>query len=199
MTFAERFRRIGDGIRLHTEHAALLVLDMQEYFIKENSHAFVPSATAIIPGIQALISTFSEAKRPIIFTRHTNDTDNARQMALWWKALLKPGTPESEIISEFNTTRGIVINKHQYDAFYDTRLETVLHTQGVGEIVITGVMTHLCCETTARSAFMRGFGVFFVVDGTATYNEAFQRATILNLSHGFANPVQVNDILKAFQ
>jgi isochorismate hydrolase len=57
-------------------------------------------------------------------------------------------------------------------------------------------MTHLCCETTARSAFMRGLQVFIAVDGTATYSEAFHRASLLNLSHGFALPVLVDEILE---
>ena len=199
MTFAKVYRCGRDAIHLHAKRAALLVLDMQEYFICEESHAFVPSAIAIIPGIRTLISSFSANNRPIIFTRHTNSPDNANLMALWWKAIIKPDTPESEIIPAFDTDQGIIIGKHQYDAFYDTNLDEVLHADGVGEVVITGVMTHLCCETTARSAFMRGFEVFFVVDGTATYNEAYQRATILNLSHGFALPVRVSDILDALR
>ena len=195
LAFTSISRRAHDEVHLRPERAALFVLDMQEYFISERSHAFVPSATAIIPGIQALIHAFVINNRPVIFTRHSNNTDNAHLMALWWRAFIKAETPESEIISEFDTTQGIVIDKHQYDAFYDTELEKILHDNGVGEVVITGVMTHLCCETTARSAFMRGFEVLFVVDGTATYGEAFHRATILNLSHGFATPVQVNDVL----
>ena len=65
--------------------------------------------------------------------------------------------------------------------------------------MIAGVLTHLCCETTARSAFVRGFKVFFTVDGTATYYEDFHRATLLNLSHGFAVPVLVDDIRKKME
>ena len=61
--------------------------------------------------------------------------------------------------------------------------------------VISGVMTHLCCETTARAAFMRGFEVFFTVDGTATYNEALHRSSLLTLSHGFAIPVLIDELL----
>jgi isochorismate hydrolase len=60
-------------------------------------------------------------------------------------------------------------------------------------------MTHLCCETTARSAFMHGFETFFTVDGTATYNEAFHRAALLNLSHGFALPLTVDEVLDVFR
>jgi isochorismate hydrolase len=58
-------------------------------------------------------------------------------------------------------------------------------------------MTHLCCETSARAAFVRGFEVLFPVDGTATYNQAFHRATLLNLSHGFAKVVLADEILAA--
>ncbi len=78
-----------------------------------------------------------------------------------------------------------------------TSLEQELRSRGVEQVVVTGVMTHLCCETTARTAFVRGFEVFFCVDGTATYTEAFQRASLLNLAHGFALPVLCEEI--AFQ
>jgi isochorismate hydrolase len=60
-------------------------------------------------------------------------------------------------------------------------------------------MTHLCCETTARSAFIQGYVVFFVVDGTATYTESFHRGSLLSLSHGFAVPILVDEILGAFK
>ena len=56
-------------------------------------------------------------------------------------------------------------------------------------------MTHLCCETTARSAFVRGFDVFFLVDGTATYNIEFHMSSLLTLTHGFVHPVRFQEIL----
>ncbi|MEW6239950.1 MAG: isochorismatase family protein, partial [Chloroflexota bacterium] len=74
--------------------------------------------------------------------------------------------------------------------------EQTLRDLEVEQVVITGVMTHLCCETTARAAFVRGFDVFYVVDGTATYTEAFHRASLLNLAHGFAVPVLAEEILE---
>ena len=70
-----------------------------------------------------------------------------------------------------------------------------LQRKKVKQVVITGVLTHLCCETTARSAFMRGFEVFFTIDATATYNKDFHISTLLNLSHGFALPVLTQEVL----
>jgi nicotinamidase-related amidase len=172
----------------------LLVLDMQSYFLSPNSHAFIPSGAAILPGISALIRVYTACRRPVVFTRHLNTPQDAQLMALWWRDLILAEHPGSQIVPELDTSAGIVIPKCQYDAFYDTTLEQALRNWGVSQVVICGVMTHLCCETTARSAFTRGFEVFFTVDGTATYNESFHRATLLNLAHGFATLALVDEI-----
>ena len=177
------------------ERSALLVLDMQNYFLRPNSHAFIPSSVAILPGIQSLISSYHRQSLPIYFTRHINTRENAGMMAKWWRDLIDVDSPLSEITSEFDIKGAMTIEKSHYDAFYITNLENCLRQAGVEQVVICGVMTHLCCETTARSAFMHGFEVFFTVDGTATYNEEFHQATLMNLAHGFAMPVLVKEIL----
>jgi bifunctional isochorismate lyase/aryl carrier protein len=55
-------------------------------------------------------------------------------------------------------------------------------------------MTNICCETTARSAFVRGFEVFFAIDGTATYSEEHHLATIMNFSYGFVIPILLDEL-----
>ena len=175
---------------------SLLVLDMQEYFLEPSSHAFIPSAAAILPYIQALNQGFRSRKLPIIFTRHINSPENAGMMATWWKDLITEDHPLSQIVPELVSIADRVIAKTQYDGFYGTNLEEILRSERVRQVLISGVMTHLCCASTACSAFMRGFEVFFLVDGTATYSEQFHRATLLNLSHGFAIPVLTSEILR---
>lgn len=182
---------------LSRDHSALLILDMQRYFLEETSHAFIPAANAIISGIARLIEAYSGEGLPVIFTRHFNSEANAGMMARWWQGLIMEDDPLSEIIPQFDSSNYVEIEKSQYDAFYQTRLEKILRQQAIDQVVICGVMTHLCCETTARSAFVRGFEVFFPIDGTASYNEAFHRATLLNLAHGFAVPVLIDEIIAA--
>jgi nicotinamidase-related amidase len=116
-------------------------------------------------------------------------------MPRWWRDVIRADSPDSLLHASLDTSKGIVIEKPQYDAFHATLLEDVLRGRGVEQVVVSGVMTHLCCETTARSAFMRGFEVLFCVDGTATYTEAFHRSALLNLSHGFAVPVLCEETL----
>jgi isochorismate hydrolase len=189
------FRKKHSDIRFQPSRAALLILDLQEYFLQESSHAFIPSAAAIVPGVLKLLSAFTAAEFPVIATRHVNTSEDAGMMSKWWREMIKSNTAYSQIITNLNSPKIKFIHKTQYDAFFQTTLESTLHQHNVTQVVICGVMTHLCCETTARSAFMRGFEVFFTVDGTATYNEQLHRASLLNLSHGFAIPSLIEELV----
>ena len=177
------------------KRAALLVLDMQSYFLNTSSHAFIPSAEAIVPGVLELTREYAAQNLPIYYTQHINTLENAGTMAVWWQDLITPEHEFKEVIPDFDLENGILIKKSQYDAFYLTNLEALLRSNKVSQLVICGVMTHLCVETTVRSAFVRGFEVFLPVDGTATYTEEFHLGTLRNLSHGFAAPVLSKEIV----
>lgn len=174
----------------------LLVLDMQRYFLAPESHAFVPSAPAIIPNILKLIETFQDHRLPVVFSRHINTPQNAGEMSRWWRDVIAPDHPLAGLAAPFDQIAETIIEKSQYDAFYQTGLDDILQGQGITDVVITGVMTHLCCETTARSAFMCGYQVWFPVDGTATYNEAYHLGTLRNLAHGFAHIPLVGQLVE---
>ena len=180
------------------EEAALLILDMQRYFLDESSHAYIPSANAIIPNVICLREKFLNRGLPVFLTRHINTKANAGQMGTWWRDLITRESPSSSLADSIFHEKAFLLEKCQYDAFFLTDLEKLLSAQGVKQVVITGVMSHLCCETTARSAFVRGFQVFFVIDGTADYNRHFHLASLLNLSHGFALPVLTRELTDIF-
>ncbi len=189
----KKYRRYHN-IQLLPEKSALLIIDMQKYFIETTSHAYISSAEVILPGVKKLISVYLRKNLPVIFTLHSNTKENAGMMKKWWPKLLSEGTVESHLPEELESYGGIRIEKHQYDAFYDTNLEEILNKKNISQLVICGVMTNICCETTTRSAFVRGFEVFFCVDGTATYSEEHHMATLTNLSYGFAIPVLLEEI-----
>ncbi|MBI9038032.1 MAG: cysteine hydrolase [Bacteroidales bacterium] len=184
---------------INRKNIALLVCDMQNYFLDPNSHAFIPSANAIIPNIHLLIEVFQKYKLPIILSKHHNNIDNAAMMDKWWKVILPENSFESEIIKDFKTKDTIIIEKQQYNAFYSTNLEEILHSKNVQQFVVCGVMTNLCCETTVRSAFCRGFEVFLPIDATATYNYSFHLATIQNLAFGFSPAILTNELIEKFE
>ncbi|MEO0161350.1 MAG: isochorismatase family protein [candidate division WOR-3 bacterium] len=134
-----------------------------------------------------------------MFTQHINTRRNAGMLKKWWNDIITRDNKNYQLSPALYVSGAPVIIKTQYDAFYKTNLAKLLETQKIKQLVITGVMTNLCCETTARNAFVRGFEIFFVVDGTATQNELMHWATLVNLSYGFAIPVLTEEIINCFK
>eukprot|EP00249_Psilotum_nudum_P009359 c21880_g1_i1 orf=88-669(+) len=160
--------------------AVLLVIDMQEYFRD--------IATPILVPITQVISCCRAKNIPVIYTRHSHkDPSDYGMLGEWWPGLIHDGTPEAELLQEVGRKeKDKLIHKHTYSAFYDTDLESYLRGNGRTEVIVTGVMTNLCCETTARDAFLRGFRVFFSTDATATSNDDLHACTLKNMAYGFA-------------
>ncbi len=169
--------------------AALLVIDMQEFFLDPESPTFTCGGLAVLPNVKRLIEAFRGAGRPVIFTRHVHHPDliDAGIMAWWWKGMCVEGSPESEVHHEIAPLPGEkVVMKHRYSAFYNTDLETVLRCVGIKDLVITGIMTNMCCESTARDAYYRDYRIFIPADGTGSINEEMHVASLLNLAFGFS-------------
>ena len=182
------------GFQFEPEKAALLVIDMQNYFTNKRAHAYIPSSPDIIPPISKLIKAFERTRRPIYFTRHI-DVDPNNMMSRWWQDRIEERDPLSEINDKIDKSCGEVIIKHHYDAFLATDLEERLRSDGIEQIVITGVVAHICCETTARSAFMKDFVPWIVTDGVTSYDRDHYEAALLNLSHAFAIPVESHELI----
>jgi bifunctional isochorismate lyase/aryl carrier protein len=188
-----------EGFTIERNRAALLVIDMMKYFCDETSSACVGEPNMLIAGVVRLVNAFVKARRPVVYTRHIDVSTKRNMMVKWWQENISPRDPLSELIDELETSKGTVLIKHQYDAFFRTRLERFLLHKRVEQVVICGVLTNLCCETTARSAFMRGFEVYFTDDATRTYTRAMHDATLLNLGYGFATIVQTADVLAVME
>ena len=188
-----------ERFKFKAENSALLVIDMQEFFLKEESHAYVPSAKAIITNINALIEAYRRWGLPPIFTRHAvKDDENEGMMGRFWGEVLRDSNPLSMIDSSIDIREeDNTIRKTRYSAFFHTRLEETLRSLGVEAVTIAGVMTHLCCESTARDAFMRNLEVVVITDATATVSEQFHVSSLRALGHGFAVLLRTKEALTA--
>lgn len=185
-------------MHLNREKAALLVVDMQYFFLDPSSPTFTCGGLAILPNLKKIIHAFRQADRPVIFTRHVHHPDrlDAGIMGWWWEGMCLEGSPESEIHQDISPEHNEkVIFKHRYSAFYNTDLETVLRCLQVEDIVIAGIMTNMCCESTARDAYYRDYRVFFLADGTGSITEEMHLASLLNLSFGFSWVTDVDTIV----
>jgi isochorismate hydrolase len=184
--------------QFNLENAALLILDMQMVFLDKKSHAFIPSSPLIIKNIQNAQTYFHDNNRPIIYTQHGNkksETDNL--MTSWWKAPIEPNSSEFGIHPYFHMKQAKIIKKQYYSAFEKTDLVARLYQYGIQDVVITGVMSHLCCESTARDAFMKGFHVWFPINGCASYSESLHLGTLRAIHHGFGECVLLESLLES--
>ncbi|CAL5026346.1 unnamed protein product [Urochloa decumbens] len=164
--------------------AALLVIDVQGHF--------ATLAAPIMPAIASTVALCRGAGMPVVYTRHVNrDVPHSRPLREWWPGpgdRIDDGTPAAELLPGAGREEGdLVVEKSTYSAFAGgTGLEEALRRAGAEEVVVAGVMTNLCCETTARDAFVRGFRVFFSADATATATRDLHEATLANMAYGFA-------------
>jgi isochorismate hydrolase len=179
------------------QSSALFVIDMQYFFCDPSSHAYFKTATTIIPTIQQLLRSYRHQSLSVIFTRYAVlRTESPGAMGRWWNDILHDDDDRSNIITPLNPLPNeLVIRKTQYSAFFETDLDKILKKRHITNVVITGVLTHLCCETTARDAFMRNFDVFFVADATASDKQTLHNASVRTLSDGFATVVTADEVL----
>jgi len=170
-----------------------LVVDMQEEFRS--------IATPILPSLRMVIDACRACSVPVVYTQHGH-TDPARDGGMlnqWWDQLIVKGTPAWQLLPELAPLpEELVVEKMRYSAFFRTPLARSLRHLGVKDLIIGRVMSNLCCETTARDAFVRDFRVFFLADGTATSHPEYHCATLRNLAYGFAYLVTCEEVVKAF-
>ena len=178
--------------------AALLIIDMQDFFLNRKSHAFLPASEVIIEPIKKLKKLFNENNRIVVFTKYglKSVSKQSSIMDEWWGDSLKINDPLAKIDKRFKIEDAVLLEKQTYDCFRDTKLYELLKENNCKQVVIAGVATHLCCETTARSAFCHNFEVFLPIDCLATYTEELHLNTLKAASHGFGIPVTSKELLE---
>ncbi|MFX0097707.1 MAG: cysteine hydrolase family protein [Candidatus Hodarchaeota archaeon] len=149
---------------------ALLIIDMLNDFIKENSILEVPRGRDIIPNIQQLISKAKEERIPVIYVCDAHEIDDNE--FLEFKPHAVKGTEGAEVVEELRPQKGdIIIEKTKFDGFYSTELNRILKELKVNSLIITGVLTDICILYTTASARMREYKTYVVSNGTATHEE----------------------------
>jgi ureidoacrylate peracid hydrolase len=187
---------------------AVIAIDLQNCFV-ENSPFAAPSALKVVADLNALAVRYRAAGSTIIWTRHVVRPDHsdvgvlAQTMPPVAEGVIDDGTASAALhFSVAVEASDIVLAKPQFGAFHSTELETILRARGIDSVVIGGIATNFCCETTAREAHARGFKVLFLKDGTGTFDlpdtaggvipvEEVQRVTLATIAFGFAEVLTI--------
>jgi biuret amidohydrolase len=212
-----------------TAHAALLVIDMQpcgvgaEFGLIQAIERTEPGYTrylvdrvqrVVVPNLQCLAVVFRGRGLPVYFTAFASPAgdgsdittatiryrDAQRRAATGSSVILPRSHPATDIVSELAPASGdTVLTKTSMDTFVSTHLADDLHRLGVRTLVIGGVLTDACVESSARHAAERGFQVFVAEDACAAWEEAFHAASLASLSRYFARVASTTQIIRELE
>lgn len=190
------------------DNSALLIIDMQNAFInKEGSLSKMGLDTSrtstVIDPIKELKKEFKAQNRPVIYIQHTHrvdKTDGGMIVKVFPPIMdlghCMEGTWDGEIIDELKPEKDdYIVKKHRFSAFYNTQLEEVLRGLGIETLVVSGIATNVCVESTVRDAFYRDYNVFVPRETTASYTVEQEQGSFGNFEFAFARVVSLDDML----
>lgn len=191
--------------------SCLLVVDVQNDFVSPKGSAAqrgddVSSAVAIVPNLVRLIEEARRVSLTVVYvkTTHSEWTDTPswiyRSSQKSGLNTCREGTWGAEFyegISPLPSER--VVIKHRYSAFINTDLNTVLKAKGIESVLVTGVATNVCVETTARDAYMYDYYVTMVEDCAAAYEPKLHENTLENIRRHFGLVASSREIIQAWQ
>jgi nicotinamidase-related amidase len=186
---------------------ALLIVDMQNDFVRKGAPMEVPDAWATIPQHQELLAFCRETGIPIIYTKFVA---GPKRTLMWeWSPQLEPPIWAcqrahrrlyddvgkeldcTDIIDEiYPAPKDYIVEKYGYGAFSNTNLEDILRSLHVESLVVTGTVTQICVEETAREAFHHGYRTTVVSDAVSSYAPDLHASTLKNfaLKFGWVSP-----------
>jgi nicotinamidase-related amidase len=142
---------------------ALVVVDFQKAF-DDTGYWGRRNNPACEENVGALIEAWRAHRQPLVFVRHDSDKDGSP---------LRPGEPGNALKDEAGAAPDLLVTKRVNSAFHgDPDLAAWLRGNGIGDVVICGIQTNMCCETTARVAANLDFDVRFALDATFTFDLA---------------------------
>ena len=182
--------------------SALIVVDMQNDFVRDGAPLEVPDARKTIPAHKKLIAAFRRHGRPVVFTKFIATPFPS---LLWrWSPECEPPTKCcwkghtrtyrdtntalecTDIIEEiYPDPADVIVEKYGYGAFHGTPLADILRALEVESLAVTGTVTQICVEETAREAFHHGFKTTMVEDAVSSFAPDLHAATLKNFAMKF--------------
>ncbi|MFY1573368.1 cysteine hydrolase [Verrucosispora sp. WMMD703] len=164
----------------------LVVTDMQNGFVREQS-------AHIVPIVVGLVDRWQEAGGETVFTRYLNYPGSPFERFFGWRRLQSP--PETDIVSELRpfVKRGMILDKRIYSPFTDEGIR-LFEQQDWDHLYFCGIATESCVLKGAVDAFERGFTPWLIADASASHAGAEAHAAGLLVARRFIGPGQVIEL-----
>ncbi|BEP18279.1 isochorismatase family protein [Pyrofollis japonicus] len=161
---------VEESVVLDADKTALIIVDMQNDFVKPGGKLRVPAAEATIEPIKKLLEKARKHQVMTIFTQDTHYLDDP-EFKIWGEHVVK-GTWGWEIIDELKPVKGeIVVEKTRYDGFYGTPIDDLLRVHGIQNVIVVGTVANICVLHTAASAALRWYKVYMPLNAISALND----------------------------
>jgi ureidoacrylate peracid hydrolase len=190
------------------QRTALVNVDVQNCFV-HGSPLSAPDGLIVLDRINCVAAACRAAGILVIHVSHVLRRDGSNTGVLGeiapivQQGIIMRGSESAALHKGLVVDpRDILLEKPRFGAFYSTDLELILRSRGIDSIIVTGISTNVCCETTAREATVRDFRVFFLSDGTANSDigdisaAELKRATCATLGRMFAHVLTVDEMIQ---
>jgi nicotinamidase-related amidase len=199
-----------DALTIDAPRTALLNVDMQNCFV-EGYPMSAPGGRALLDRINDLTAACRAAGVLVVHARHVLRPDGSNAGLLAEAppvaaGMINKGSPSADFHpSLMIDARDTVLEKPRFGCFHGTDLELLLRSKAIDTVMVSGISTSVCCETTAREAAVRDFRVIFLKDGTATFGidnlsaEQVQEAACATIGFVFGKVASIGDVLAALE
>jgi ureidoacrylate peracid hydrolase len=204
------------GAKVRPAHTALVIVDVQNDFCADDGMMAeqgvdLGHVQAMVPTLRTLLESARAAGVLPVFVRSVYSTapnwylsdvtlELASRRQGGERFTRKPACPPDSWNSDFfGDIRPLptepVVTKHRYSAFYNTDLDLILRSHGIRTLIVTGVATNVCVETTVREGFIRDYYIVLPEDGAAAYSLPDHEASLRTIGLHFGQVVPVERIV----
>jgi ureidoacrylate peracid hydrolase len=199
---------------LDPRKTALLVVDMQNAFMLPSvAHSLCPMACTIVPNINRLAQAMRETGGTVVWIKTTYTPETLKDWSTFYQLrrpeqaakraqALAAGSKGHELWAELDAQPSdVTVEKKCFSAFIQgsSNLNEVLRERGIDTVVVTGTVTGVCCESTARDAMMLNFKTIMVTDGNAAMTDADHNASLANFYLSFGDVMSTDKVIECLR
>ena len=199
---------------LDPRKTALVVVDLQNGFMDEEvAIAYVPTAVEIVPNVNKLAAAVRRTGGKVVWIKMTFDAATVASWSEYFNILtpakraralanMAPGTRGHDLYPTLEVKpEDAIVDKHRFSAFVQgsSELPELLRAQGYDTVLITGTVTNVCCESSARDAMMLNFKTIMVSDGNAAHTDAEHNATLASFYSVFGDVMDTDHLIRCLE
>ena len=195
-------------MQLDPKQAMLLVVDMQNSFCKPEGRVAAigldtTACQAVIGACASAVQWARDSSVPVLFTRYVYEPDYSDGGVMVKSILpelasfeaLRAGTEDAQIVPELAPSPAdLILDKNRPSSFYGTDLQEILEQRGVRQLVVCGVTTNCCVESTVRDASHRDYEVFVIADACAELDQERHDVALRTMGMLFADVIALDDL-----